>query len=265
MEDLLDIGDDLCTYLNFYILDIEKTNDPELVAAAAATISDHYEALGIVELLVDANTKDFYNHLIRSAQTRRWLFSHIDLEKRLPDKFVKASRVRPFLAAITANQFDLARDIARLSSSIWKPDWEYEDDFLYAHFLHKYMLHNSANELKVILSDFEGVLEGQESTKLKLCNLLVNPDGSAAETIFEELIAEREVHIENLKIHSAYWDGGDAVIMPNTLVYIEGLAWLKLLESVGIRLNDEYRFCPSLVRGIIIEPFEVTTFPAVPL
>lgn len=260
MHDWLEVGDDLTTYLNFYISEVENANEPEIVAGAATAVSDHYQALAIVELLLDANRTDFFHHLIRAAQVRVWLLSRFGQDSDTPTRYGVASKVRPFLCALAAEQRGLAHEIARLSPTAHQSSWEYEDDFLYANFLHRYVLGNDKGELAAILDRYVEVV-GSKDSKAELCGLLLVPEPSAAAACFEKLIHEREEHIENIKRTSSYWDGGDPVLIPNGSIYIEGLAWLRVLANVGLDLEDEYRFCPSIARSVDYPRFVSTTFP----
>ena len=53
--------------------------------------------------------------------------------------------------------------------------------------------------------------------------------------------------------------------IPTSAIFVEGLAWLSLLEIAGVGLPNEYTYCPSLARRKHYAPFVVTTFPSVPL
>lgn len=265
MEDLAEISDDLVTYLNFYIYGVEQAPDPAERGMAAQAVSSHYEAVAICELLLDAGIDAFFHHLIRSAQTRRWLLQQSAREEGYPAKALKASFTRPLFDAIAANQFKLAREIAALSPRTWYPEVEYEDDFCYAHFLHRYLLGDAPGRLTPILDQFQVVLEEAPSARLGLCKVLLSRDPQAGEEAFLRLLDERTEKLDRLKKTSAYWDGRDALLYPNTVIFIEGLAWLRLLEAVGINLDDEYRYCPGLARVGGYAPFQATTFPGLPL
>ena len=264
MQPLAEIAEDLVLYLNFYIEQVENTTDPEERGGAAVTVSAHYEALGICELLLDGVIDVFFHQLIRSAQTRKWLLERSKTDT-FPDKVVKASLVRPLCDAIAANQFTLARDIAALSPTAWLRDVEYEDDYCYAHFLHRYLLDDPQPALEGILTQFERSLEGGDSPRFRMCSTLLHTHHDQVGEAFHQLLEEREEKIENVKATSAHWDGGDPVLYANASVFVEGLAWLRLLERKGMTMDDEYRYCPSIVRTTNYAPFQATTFPGTAL
>lgn len=259
MEELAEIGEDLVTYLNFYIYQVEHATDPEQQATGAVAVSSYYEAVGICELLLDADVDAFFHHLIRSGQTRKWLLQQS--ADSIPPKALKVSNVKPLLAAIAADQFDLAREIAKLSARKWFSGVEYEDDFCYAHFIHRYLIGDPKEDLSAILDRFKQVLEDTTSSRLALCQVLLEEKRSDFEKAFLQLVNDREDKIEKIKRESAYWDGRDALLYPNTVVFLEGLAWLRLFKHVGVVLDDEYRYCPRLARKDEYSAFVVTTFP----
>ncbi len=263
MINLLEASEELVTYLNFYIYEIQNSHDPAQRGSSAMAVSQYYEAVGICELLLDAEIDGFFHHLIRSAQTRKWLFQQALDTEGYPTKVLKASFNQPLFDAIAASQIELAREISKLSPDTYFSDVEYEDDFCYSYFLHRFLLGSPKKELNNILNRFEEVLEGDESPRLDLCRLLLDPDPRASEEAFLGLLEERKEKMQEFEDFSSYSD--DALFYPNKNIFIEGLAWLRLLEDVGISMNDEYGFCPSIVRRREYGAFEVTTFPSIPL
>jgi len=55
---------------------------------------------------------------------------------------------------------------------------------------------------------------------------------------------------------------GDPVFVPLSSIYVEGLAWLRLLESQEIHLLEEYAMCPSMARSPRINPFRGPGIPS---
>lgn len=262
--DLSGIGDDLSLYLEFYIEQAEEASDPASTAAAAMTVCAYYESLGMTELLLDANADTFVHHLVRSAQTRLWLFDRVERTEET-EKLLRAGYLRPFVDALAAGQVELAQAVAARETNVWAPRYEYEDDFCAAHALHRIVLGDPPAAIAPILDRFEKALEGGSDPRLDLCRVLIDPDPVAADEAFDALLTQHAARIETLKEESSYWDGGDALLYPNVFVFAEGLAWLTLLERAGLEMADEYRFCPGLARHVRAGPFEPTLFPFRPL
>ena len=264
LRDLSEIGDDLAVYLEFYVGEAEAATDPADVAAAAMTVSAYYEGLALTELLLDANTDAFVHHLTRSGQTRVWL---LDRAERTPEaaKALKTSYLRPFWDAVAAGQWGVARAIAERETAEWTPRHEYEDDFCCAHALHRLVRGDGAEAVRPVLDRFEAALDGAADPRLDLLRVLLDPDPAAADDAVHDLLDRHAAKVETLKEESEYWEEGDALIYPSVFVFVEGLAWLALLERVGLTMGDEYRFCPGLARHVEAAPFEPTAFPYLPL
>jgi hypothetical protein len=261
--DLSDVGDDLAVYLQFAIEQAEAAPDPASLAAAAMSVSSHYEALALTELLLDANTDAFVHHLIRSAQTRLWLFDRVEHSAETA-KATKASYLRPFVDALACGAWDLAREVASRETDVWAERTEYEDDFCYARALHL-LVQGQTQAAMSLLDRYEAVLEGAAQPRLDLCRVLLAPDPDSAEDAFHALLDQHTARIDAMKEDSSYWDGSDSLLYPNVFVFTEGLAWLTLLERAGMAMTDEYRYCPSLARHVQAGPFAPTAFPFRPL
>src|SRR5580658_1329084 len=129
MEDLSDSAEDLVTYLKFYLAGAIASNDPAERAGAADAACTYFQGVGICELLLDAEVETFFHHMIRSGRMRRWLLREAQGQDGYPEKVLKSSNTRGVLAALVANDWTLAGDIARLSAQSWNQRVEYEDDF----------------------------------------------------------------------------------------------------------------------------------------
>src|SRR5262245_51484011 len=139
MSELADVSMEIALRLEFHIDGAMNAGGPEGQASNADAVTTYYQAIGICELLLDAEVDAFFHHLIRSAQTRRWILEKSHAGPGYPEKIVRASNVRGLHGSIAAYQWNLAREIAALSPTAWLAAVEYEDDFCYAHVLHRYL------------------------------------------------------------------------------------------------------------------------------
>ncbi len=262
--DLSEVGDDLSAYLAFFIEQAQAATDAPEIASAAMTTSAYYEALGLTELLLDANVSAFEHHLIRSGQSRLWLLDKVEHSAETA-RATKASYLRPFVDALAARQLELARQIAYQETDEWVDRHEYEDDFCYAKALHHIVRGDGADIILPLLDRYEEILSGADEPRIDLCRALLNADQDGAEDAFLKLIDQHTERIETVKQNSAYWDGSDALLYPNVFVFAEGLAWLTLLDNAGIPMDDEYRYCPAVARSFTPTPFLPDAFPFRPL
>ncbi len=265
MPDLSEITDDLKLYLGFYLEQLQSAEEPADKAAAAMAVCAHYESLGIAEMLLNSNTDVFVHHLIRSAQTRLWLFDQVKRTAET-ESLLRAGYLRPFIDALAGGQMALARAVAARETDVWASRYEYEEDFCAAHALHRIVLGDPPEVIALILDRFEQALQGDADPRLHLCRVLLAPDQAAADKAFSALLAQQAERIETFREETDEQDeDGDALVYPNLFVYAEGLAWLTLLEHAGLVMDGEYRFCPGIARHLHAGPFEPTLFPFRPL
>lgn len=262
--DLAVLAEGAVARLNFNIEGILNASDPVQEADYAEAVCQGYELVAICELLLDAEVDEFFHCLIRSGQTRLWLLERAREEPvEYPTSKLKSSNLNGFFAALAAGQWSLAGKIAALSPQNVDPSSEYPDDFLYAHFLHRYVLGDDPEVLGGIADLFEASLEGDASPRLDLCRFLLFPTPDGAEARFEALLGARSAeiaHFEEVSVQAA-----DSSFQIRKAVFLEGLAWLKILGRSGLRIEKEYPYCPSIARIEEYQPFVVTTFPGVPL
>lgn len=263
MSDLASMCQNIVGILNFNITSAENSPDPGPSSLYADGVVNYYAAVAVCELLLDADVDEFFHDLIRSAQTRKWLLERAQNEQGLSPKALKASNTMGLFAALAANQWDLARQIARLAPTACSPGVEYEEDFYYADFLHGFLLGRDQDALAGTLEKLEEVLQGDPLAELGLCKTLLQPSAEEAKEALESFLSTRQVDNEHKKEKTAL--GTDAKFIVLSLVSIEGLAWLRLLEHVGIPTEKEYPMCPGLARKTTYAPFVPSSFPGVPL
>jgi len=222
----------------------------------------YFQGIAICELLLDAEVTAFFHHMIRSGRMRRWILRKAQERTDLPGNVIRSSNTRGLFAALLANDKALAADIARLSPQTWNDHVEYEEDFLYAHFIHQLVSGDDPVSLQGILDRFNGALEGEETVRFRLCASLLAPAqerAGLALPAFEELVQRRRQELQEMREKSIL--ATDDMFVPLSSVYVEGLAWLNLLEGAGIPVAAEYAFCPSLARIRAYPPLAPEIFP----
>lgn len=259
--DLSDVGSDLAVYLDAAIDDAQAAPDAAARGRAAQAVSAFRESLALVELLLDANVGGYAEHLARSAQTRLWL---LEATAGTDDRSRRASYDPPLHHALAVGRRDLARQIAAASGTEWMPRAEYEDDFLYAHALHRHLLAPD-EPLAPLLDRYAAVLDGGDDPRLDLLRALAARDRDAAADAFAAWMEQRAANVEAMKATSSHWDGGDAVVYPLAFVSVPGLAWLRLLADAGLALDDEFQACPALALTAAVDRLDDRSFPFRPL
>jgi len=257
MSELAESADSISTYLQFYLGEALQATDGAQMGGSGDAACTYFQGMGICELLLDAEVTEFFHHMIRSGRMRRWILREAQDRKDFPGNVIRASNTRGLFAALLANDKELAADIARLSPQTWDDHVEYEEDFLYAHFLHRILLGDPPISVQAILDHFKRSLEGEETVRFRLCASLLAPvqeRTGLALPAFEELLQARRKELQEMRKKSIL--ATDDMFVPFSSVYVEGLAWLNLLEGAGITVGSEYAFCPSLAR--------VKSYPSLP-
>lgn len=223
-------------------------------------MSASLRAMAISYLLLDADTNAFYTELVISAQARRHYLARC-AKGGYADFYGVCSRWDPLFDALAARAASIARDIASLSPADWLEGAEYEDDYCYARFLHRYIAGDAQrHELEAILARFEAALEGASSARLALCKALLDRNQAAFDAAFDELLTDRSIEVEEERTGRAVEDVCAAVC---TYVFVEGLGLLWLAESAGLKTQREYPSCPALARLPMTEPWPADNFPPI--
>jgi hypothetical protein len=258
MPDLADDAEELVTQLNFHIDCAQEAQSPDDIAVAADAACTYFQGVAICELLLDAEIDAFFQLMIRSARTRRWLLLRAQGQEGYPAKIMKPSNTRGLFAAILAKDWTLAKEIASLSSRTWNDQVEYEDDFCYAQFLHGLISGDPPEAQRILLGEYARALDGDEPARFRLCRSVVAGDAEEAQAGFAELIEDRRRELEDLaKTLLATED----LFTPLSAVFVEGLAWLRLLDRAKLPTEREYPFCPSLARVEQFAPYAPEGFP----
>lgn len=224
----------------------------------------YFRAIGICQLLIRADTDGFFHGLLRSALTWRWYLEGSLREGALGDPARKASFVAPFADALVASRPQLAARLAELAPREWRPDYEYEDDYLFARFLFAAARGDpsSEGELPELLQRWERVLEGGEDLRLQVCEALTTRHSPGFDAAFLALVHEREARFAARANPEA--DGVAAYdydFVPNWRIWVEGLALLRLAEERGLELRAEYPTCPSIARSRVSVNLPRSAFP----
>jgi hypothetical protein len=216
------------------------------VGELCLTASHKLRSLAIMALVSKGDRTLFGQNLTRSGRVR---LSYLDRLHRegIHDDFHSASgRIAGLLDALAASDLDLGRQIVGVSRGSLLSGAEYEDDFCYAQLIHR-LVSEASDGVRVepCIEQFEKVLDGEPSARLDVCRALLKGDQAAFDESFDGLILEREAKIADDKERCQL---EEPEVMAERLIYIEGLAILRLATLHGLETQFEYRFCPSIAR-----------------
>jgi len=167
---------------------------------------------------------------------------------RLPDAAKVTAWAKPLWDAIASGYWDAARTIAGLSRTSWNPDYEYEDDFLYVHFVLRFLIQaEPLGGAEAVLARWEEALEGGFDLRLDICRALIERDAAEFDGGLRALMAERAERVWGQVERQVITDD-PSIWYPH--VSVEGLALLRLAtQVVGLETDVHYPQCPELARG----------------
>jgi hypothetical protein len=203
-------------------------------------------ALAILSLLLQSDRRRFRNNLSTSGRVRQTYLRRIAEQKLTQDHHFAAGRYNSLLDAIAAGDATLAQRIVSLSPSHFQPVKEYEDDYCFAQIIGQF-IQNTPDEKRIInnLSKFEQYADSDNDKRINLCKTLLEKKQFDFNETFSEFLSHREKQILDDK------DRGqleDICVLCQRIIYIDGLAILRIAQMRGLETEKEYLFCPSAVR-----------------
>lgn len=210
------------------------------------TLTVQFQALGICDLLIDSDCDGFARNLCQSAYARRF-FLRKSLERvDSPNLYWAISRTESVFDAITAGADSLARDIVGLSPVDWMPDGEYEDDFCYFKLVHELVRVNWAPDpgtSRALLDRFEQALAQPADIRYRLCSAAIRGNATEFWPAFDDYVQERQILMQVPPMSDEAW------LEPPRQVWVEGLAWLRIAERLGMKSpQEEYPLIPASAR-----------------
>jgi hypothetical protein len=229
---------------------MQALEDPELPVEETGELSimigNKLRSLAIMALVSKGDQTLFGQNLTRSGRVRLAYLQRLRREVVENDHHSASSRIDGLMDAVAASDLVLAREIVTASRTSWLEGAEYEDDFCYAQLIHRLVSKDShAAPTNALLEQFEKVLDGQGSARLDVCRALLNSDQAAFDEAFNDLIHEQETKIAADK---ARFQLEEPEVMSQRLIFMEGLAVLRLARLRGLTTESDYLFCPLIAR-----------------
>lgn len=205
-----------------------------------------WRILGLCALLEDADTRAFSACLAKSGQARLYLLQLIHQGLTCPPKVQCTSKDIFFAASLAAGDLDTARAIAQLAPQRHFPDIEYEDDFLFYHFLHRALLTpEDTDRLEALIARWDQVLEGGDSAYRDVCRELLSGRPEYFKSAFASFLQERK---ESLREYAESFTSSKELLATEGKIFVEGLAVLRLAELRGLPTQPQYPLIPRLAR-----------------
>jgi hypothetical protein len=229
---------------------LQSLEDPALpvgeMGDLSLMISQKLRSLAIMALVSKSDQSRFGQNLTRSGRVRLTYLQRLSREGVENDHHSVSGRIDGLMDSLAASDLALSRQIVAASRSTWLQGAEYEDDFSYAQLIHR-LVSQEKNEATTtaLIEQFEKVLDGLPSARLDVCRTLLSRDQAAFDEAFDNLIHEQEAKIEADK---ARFQLEEPEVMSQRLIFVEGLAVLRLATLHGLKTEPDYLFCPSIAR-----------------
>ncbi|MFY0526486.1 hypothetical protein ACN28I_26210 [Archangium gephyra] len=209
------------------------------------TLCLHLHTLAAASLLVEGEPQVFHEELCRAAWQWRRLLQYQHSHGWRPPP---ASRNMPMLGAILAEHWELARQVAALSTTSWQEGEEYEDDACWAILLQELVLARADGRARmdVLLAKLEQLGGERNEHRCAWSRSLLAPDASARADAFAALLA---LHGEEIETRARSMTASAEKLAPYRYLWFEGLALLRLSARAGHPLPEGYyKYCPPLAR-----------------
>lgn len=208
----------------------------------ASENSFYHRQKGTCDFLRTGQVGTFFDCMHKSAGSYLYfLIEGNDVDKQTSDN-------NAFFDAVIAGLWECTKLMAQHARGTCNFDYEYEDDFLYNHFLLTYFFKKEKNKNDVctqILADYKKVLNGESDVRFLLCKAFFERNTDDFTECFEQFLIERAGNIERMIEREVM---GEEVWSWARYVSNEGLALLKLAEVLGFELDSHYSQIPEILR-----------------
>jgi hypothetical protein len=236
---------------------MQSLQDPSLTVSEMGELSlavcQKLRSLAIMALTSKGDQILFGQNLTRSGRVRLAYLQRLRREAVEDDHHSASARIDGLMNGLAASDLELAKEIVTASRTSWLQGAEYEDDYCYAQLIHRLVSQENGEIVaNALIEQFERVLDGQPSARLDVCRSMLNRDQAAFDEAFDNLIHEQEAKIAADK---ARFQLEEPEVMSQRLIFVEGLAVLRLATLRSLKTEPDYLFCPSIAR--LTEPFRV--------
>ena len=246
--------EDLAYEIAFWMQGLEDPDYPlDELGGLTREICSHLRSLGIMVLLSQGKSDRFLHNLIRSGRLRLAYLNRVRREARLEEHDFVSGICEPLLDAIAAGDLQLAEQIAATAPGELRPEHEYEDDYCYARVL-RCLLQGRQSDADVLalLARMEAYLGDPDEARIVICRSLTGTDQPVFDVALTGFLDARTNAIE---ADEARGELAEPPVLAQRMVYVDGLAMLRLAGLRGFRTDPDYLYCPSLARQPMVEPY----------
>ena len=216
----------------------------EFEPAGYVMVAACYRVLAACALLLDSDTAQYHLYLCNAAQARLDFLRRAEGAGAIRPNYLCCSKGLGFACAVAAEDWQTAKEIATRSPKSHDPRAEYEDDFLFFHFMHNLVLDPSnAATASAIIARWEQVLEGGASGHFDVCKCIQQADQKSFPLAFESLVESRQ---RRLDVYEQDISADRELLAVERGLFIDAVAVAKLARARGLRLQGGYVGAPEL-------------------
>lgn len=196
-------------------------------------------------LLIEYDAQTFRQALAQSGLVRIQMLGIEGATAANAARYQKATRSRALFDSLSSGHLSIAGSIVGATLRTWRPQSEYEEDYLYVQILHDLVIGAAQADGLRMLDRFEAILNGTPCARLAVCRSLLCADQQTFDDGFESLIREWTEHLVGQERSASR---NEVEFCADRHIFFEGLAILALAQHLGLHSETEYRFCPSEAR-----------------
>lgn len=226
----------------------------EFNPAAFVMVSACYRVLGACAALLDCDAAACNAYLRKAAYARLAFLERARGAPNVEPQYLCCSKDLGFTCALAADDWPTAQEIASLSEKTHCASVEYEDDFLFFHFMHAILLHREDTALATsIIGRWGDVLQGAESGHFDVCNAMANPGENDFESAFESMVATRAAQLD---VYAEQVSADPELLAVERGLFIDAVAILRLAGKCGLSVTGSYKGVPHpvLLKGTAPPP-----------
>lgn len=221
--------------------------DLKALGSIALEVGRKCRALGILGLMATGSGVHLQENLRRGGGYRLQYLQRVKMQGRIELHHYVRGRVNPVLDLVAAGESRQLQALLEAGPADYRPAHEYLPDHCLVTFLANLSLAAASGEghehealARQALEEYEQWLDGETDPRHDVCLALVEADQAEFLDAFHMLLAQRVEHIEE---HRST-DLEDVLIASERLIFVEGLAFLRIARDRGLDVDQDFTLCP---------------------
>ncbi|MFK7852589.1 MAG: Imm49 family immunity protein [Granulosicoccus sp.] len=246
-----DSADALAYDAAFWAMAFEDENyDLAALGDISLELGRKLRAIGILGLMATGDNSHLHDNLRRSGDYRVQYLQRVFKAKRDDQHHYVWGRLNPVFDIVASGDNAQIASIAQYSPGEFYTNREYLPDYCYANLLSTFSLGPSHaienDELRIssMLEQYEQWLDGETDPRFEICSAIALSDEAGFLDAFDMLLAQRVDSIEERRST----DLEDILIATERLIFVEGLALLRIARQRSFNVDEDFIMCPRSAR-----------------